>query len=296
VSTGEEIGPASSTRRIHIVVVAFHGAEDLARCLAPVTPVFPVTVVDNSSDACVRVVVREAGARYVDPGTNLGFGAAVNLALRELLAGPPADVLLLNPDAVVTAEAVQDLAGRFTPPGASRVGMLSPALWGPDGKEQRVVWPFPSPWRAWLEACGLGRLNRAAGFAVGAVLLLRWEALGEVGLFDERFFLYAEETDWQRRAAERGWRVAVAQDITATHVGGGTSTNSRRREALFHAGGETYIRKWFGRWGWALYRSAVLTGSLPRLLLIPQKRRGDIAYRMNLYWQGPRRIAGLEAE
>ncbi len=52
---------------------------------------------------------------------------------------------------------------------------------------------------------GLGRLRRRVDFVIGSVLLVRSEALDEVGPFDEQFFLYAEETDWQRRARDLGW-------------------------------------------------------------------------------------------
>lgn len=283
-------------RALRIVVVAFHGADDLATCLAPVSREFPVTVVDNSSDPAVEGAARGAGARYVNPGRNLGFGAGVNVALREILDGGPADVLLLNPDAVIGAEAVRALARKLAQPDGVRLGMLSPQLRSPDGRAQRVLWPFPSPGRAWLEACGLGRLNRATGFAVGAVLLLRWEALRDIGLFDERFFLYAEETDWQRRASARGWRVAVAHGVVADHAGGGTSNDAHRRDALFHAAGETYIRKWFGRSGWTIYRAAVLVGALPRLFIRRGGRRADVVQRAKVYWRGPRRAAGLGAE
>jgi GT2 family glycosyltransferase len=277
-----------------VVVVAYHGPETLRRTLEKVADL-PVTVVDNSSNHQVKVVAEELGARYHDPGRNLGFGAAVNIALRRILDGEPADVLLLNPDAEIPATDVHALAARLREPGWERVGAVSPSLVHADGGLQRVMWPFPAPWRAWVEAVGLGRLNRAEDFAVGAVLLLRWEALQQVGLFDERFFLYAEETDWQRRAAEHGWRAAMDSTVRARHVGGGTSTDPHRRERLFHAGGETYQRKWFGRRGWLLYRAAVVAGCLPRMVLLSGAARARTARRLSLYLRGPRRAAGMGA-
>ena len=91
----------------------------------------------------------------------------------------------------------------------------------------RVAWPFPTPPGAWLEAVGLGRLrDRHQAYAVGTVLLLRAAALRQVGGFDERFFLYAEETDWARRAASLGWRHGVVPTVTALHVGAATSTDA----------------------------------------------------------------------
>ena len=122
--------------------------------------------------------------------------------------------------------------------------------------------------------------------------MLRWEALKEVGLFDERFFLYAEETDWQRRALGFGWRSALCPDAVGLHVGAGTATDVRQREALFHAGQETYIRKWYGTRGWWGYRSAACVGAVGRAVLLTGKRRTEAARRALLYARGPRRCAG----
>jgi GT2 family glycosyltransferase len=250
-------------------------------------------VVDNSSSTEVAAVVAECGATYTDAGDNLGFGSAVNLALATILLGDPVDVLLLNPDSEISGDDVLALQAFLHVPEHERVAVVSPRLVGPDGAQQRESWPFPSPVRAWLEAIGLGRLNRAQDFVVGTVPLIRWEALREVGLFDEQFFLYSEETDWQRRAAELGWRSLVCPQVVARHVGGATSTVSLRREQLFHAGAETYVRKWFGPAGWLAYRAALVTGSAVRGVLLPGDRGAEAWQRAGLYLRGPRRVAGM---
>ena len=122
-------------------------------------------------------------------------------------------------------------------------------------------------------------------------MLLRWEAILEVGLFDERFFLYAEETDWQHRALALGWTSAVCTEALARHEGAGTSQDPRRREMLFHAGQETYVRKWHGRAGWVVYRSASFVGATGRAVVLTGERRSAAARRAHLYLRGPRRCA-----
>ena len=281
------------SRPVHVVVVAFHAAGLLERCLSHLEGRLAVTVVDNSSDPAVRDVAARHGATYLDSGANLGFGAGANIALRRLIPGPPCDVLLLNPDAEITPTQVDALSRHLHAPGKNRIGAVSPRLVGSTGEEQRVQWPFPHPGRAWLEAVGLGRLNKAPDYAVGACLLLRWEAVRDVGLFDERFFLYAEETDWQRRAHDLGWRPDLAFDVSCRHVGAATSEDSGRREAYFHAGGETYVRKWFGPMGWTVYRLAVLAGALARATVTTGPDRARSWNRVRLYAIGPRRAAGL---
>ncbi len=93
-------------RPLEVVVVAYGQPALLARALAPLDGL-SVTVVDNSSSPEVRSVVGGTGARYVDPGRNGGFAAGVNEGLRR--ADPLADVLLVNPDAVIDRSAIETL-------------------------------------------------------------------------------------------------------------------------------------------------------------------------------------------
>ena len=275
-----------------VVVVAYGAADLLTSALAPLTGL-QVVVVDNSSDPDVARAAAAAGAEYVDPGLNLGFGAGVNLGAETLRTrGVHADLLVLNPDAVIAAGQVAALQAALC--ADPRLAVVSPALVGADGHVQRVAWPFPAPARMWREAVGLGRVNdRHAEWLTGAVLLLRAQAWEQVGPFDERFFLYQEETDWQRRAVAAGWTVRLLPEVVATHVGAATSTDPCRREQLFHAGTETYVRKWFGAAGWTSYRAAALTGALARSIL-PGDRGAAARRRARLYARGPRRVAGLD--
>ena len=89
---------------LEIVVVAYGAPELLRRALEPVAGL-PVTVVDNSSLPEIAALCAELGVRYLDPGRNGGFAAGVNVGLRNRLV-PGADVLLLNPDAVISADDV----------------------------------------------------------------------------------------------------------------------------------------------------------------------------------------------
>ncbi|MGC5166850.1 glycosyltransferase [Luteimicrobium sp. DT211] len=271
-------------RDVEVVVVAYHRPDLLEQALAPVVGRFPVTVVDNSSSPEVKDIAVAAGARYLDPGRNGGFAAGVNHALADRLA-PDADVLLLNPDAVVQPDDVQRLSAALAAdPGLASVG---PSQVDDDGTPARVAWPFPTPGGAWLEAVGLGRLRTRGDFVIGSVLLLRAEAVADVGEFDETFFLYAEETDWARRAATRGWRHAVVPDAVATHAGGATSADETRRERAFHASQERYYRKHFGALGWQAARGAALTGSAVRGVVLPGERGAAARRRAALYAHGP---------
>jgi len=276
---------AQASLGVEAVVVAFGAPELLAECLTVLGSEIPVTVVDNSSDQRVRTISQEHGAHYVDPGRNLGFAAGVNLGLARRQR-PDYDVLLVNPDATVTLQCVSALDQCLH----RRVDLAcaAPAQIDPTGTEPaRVGWPFPTPLGAWVEAIGLGRIRGSRDFMIGSVLLIRAKALSEVGELDEQFFLYAEETDWQRRAHDLGWKMAFCPEATATHIGAGTGGDSQQRSLHFHASQERYIRKHHGSAGWQIYRWGMMAGALLRSLILPGPRGRSAAFRFHLYRQGP---------
>jgi glycosyltransferase involved in cell wall biosynthesis/GT2 family glycosyltransferase len=277
--------PSTSEHPLEVLVVAYGSPDLLRRALLPLRDE-TVTVIDNSSSPEVRQVCAETGVLYLDPGWNGGFAAGVNEGLRHR-RHPDSDVLLLNPDAVIEPDGVRRLheALRSDPTLAS----VGPAQLDEDGHPSRVGWPFPSPRGAWLDAVGLGPLRRAEEYVIGSVLLLRAEALEQLGGLDERFFLYAEETDWAYRASRLGWHHRVVPSVVALHVGGATSSSSKRREILFHASQEHYMRKHFGAAGWAVARGAHLAGASVRSLL-PGERGRAARDRFGLFLHGPVRL------
>ena len=277
--------PISGPRRVEVLVVAYGSPDLLRRSLSPLSGL-SVTVIDNGSSPQTRAVVDDVGGRYVDAGRNGGFSAGVNLGLQ--LLPPDADVLLLNPDAVIDEVGVHALHGALlAEPDVASVG---PRQVDEHGRPARTTWPFPSPAGAWLEATGLGRLRRRTDFVIGSVLLLRAEARAQVGGFDERFFLYAEETDWARRASLLGWRHVLVQEVCATHLGSATSSDPARREAYFHASQERYLRKHFGDFGWQVARAGQVVGAAVRSLVLPGERGAAARARVSTFARGPMRV------
>ena len=273
-------------RAVEIIVVAFGSPGLLRETLEPVREL-PVTVVDNSSLPEIAALCGELGVRYLDAGANHGFAAGVNYGLSHR-QHPHADVLLLNPDARIEAPEIALLQARLL--AEADIASVGPAQVDEQGRRARVEWPFPSPLNAWREAIGLGRCQHGARFVIGSVLLLRSEALAQVGGLDERFFLYAEETDWAYRAHRLGWRHVLAPEVHAVHLGAGTSSDDRRREAHFHASQERYFRKHFGAPGWQATRAAVWVGALVRSAILPGERGLLARRRAALYRLGPVRV------
>lgn len=250
------------------VVVVSHGAEALLRrCLRSLEehPIaageMRVTVVDSGSpDATPDMVEREFPAVRLLRCGNVGFSAANNLALRESEATA---VLLLNPDTEVYAGTLDAALARLR--SQPRIGMVGVKLVTESGElDHACKRSFPTPLSALAHFTGIGRGEDAGGAlgqyrathlgddeagevdAVnGAFMLCRAEAIREVGLLDEGYWLYMEDLDWCHRFWDAGWKVFYEPAGVALHVKGGSSASRRapKQEIAFHRGMGRFYRR-----------------------------------------------------
>jgi N-acetylglucosaminyl-diphospho-decaprenol L-rhamnosyltransferase len=242
------------------VVIVSHGAEALLRrCLRSLAehPLsggeMRTTVVDSGSpDGTPDMVEREFPAVRLLRRGNVGFSAANNLVLRE--SGAPA-VLLLNPDTEVYAGTLDAALGRLR--SEPRIGMVGVKLVTESGElDHACKRSFPTPLSALAHFTGLGGGQYRADHldddepgevdAVnGAFMLCRAEAVREVGLLDEGYWLYMEDLDWCRRFWDAGWKVFYEPAGVALHVKGGSSATRRapRQEIAFHRGMGRFYRR-----------------------------------------------------
>jgi GT2 family glycosyltransferase len=289
--SGDQLAASAggTERPVHVLVVAYGDPDTLARCLRALEHRYPITVVDNSSSTHTRALAAEAGAVYLDSGENLGFAAAVNLGLAGLDLSTH-DVLLLNPDAVIEPEAIELLVRELS--ASAELCCVAAAQRQPGSPiASQVCWPFPTPLAAWRQALGLSRFDEHWDFVIASVLLVRGTALVVLGGFDEGFFLYAEETDWERRATRAGWRIGFSPDAEALHEGAATDEDNHRRLVRVHAGLERYIRKWHGAWGWRSYQVAATLTAGRRALSAKGDRRARFWFLTRTYVVGPARTA-----
>jgi GT2 family glycosyltransferase len=222
-------------------------------------------VVDNASTDASAHIADSAGAHVLRNPANSGFAAAAN---QGAALGHAELILFLNPDATLEADDLGLLVRALDDPS---VGAAGPRLVHPDGSEQRACWPFPSPLRTWREAFGLA--SASPDFVVGACLLVRRDAFERLGGFDERFWLYGEETDLCRRLRDSGLRVAHVPEARAVHVGAASAgALGPATFEHFQRGAELFIRKHHGRAGLALHRVGLLVGSVLRLPVRPARR------------------------
>ena len=234
-SAGQERSLPGTVGTVSVVVVSYNALPWLERSLESVMGLETIVVDNGSADASVEVA-RRHGALVIEQ-ENRGFGAGNNAGMR---AASGDYFLLLNSDAWVVGDAVERLV-EFAEahPEAAVVG---PRLLNEDGTLQRSARGFPSLWRLATEyfflrklAPGSRTLNafygsrfahdevREAEFLMGACLLVRRQAADTVGLFDEDFFMFSEETDWCYRFRQAGWKVLFYPGAEFVHVGGATT-------------------------------------------------------------------------
>ena len=199
-----------------------------------------VLVVDNAStDGTSEIVAEFDWVTLVASGGNLGYAAAVNIGSR--LVSKDRAVLILNPDLILVPGTLARLFGGLEAPG---VGVVVPRVENADGSLCPSLRNEPSIGRALADAI-LGnhaaRLpdrwsgmvwdprsyeNRQfADWAVGAMLLVSSSCRAEVGEWDERYFLYSEETDFLRRVRMAGLSVLYDPTAVVRHIGGGSGTS-----------------------------------------------------------------------
>ena len=206
-------------------------------------------------------------------------------------------VLLLNSDAWLDRRALEALvAFAEDRPDAAVVG---PRLRYPDGPLQRSVRGFPTLWRLATEFFFLRKLAprharaervlrvgfdhdevREAEFLMGACLLVRREAADTVGLFDEDFFMFSEETDWLYRFRQAGWKVLFYPGAEFVHVGGATTSQNW---------GPMYREQLRGHLRFLAKHGSERDAERARRLLLASMRLRSVAFR------GPRRKTSREA-
>ena len=228
---------------------------------------FEVIVVDNDSgDGCCHWL----GQTYPNIACwplerNRGFAAGNNVGIKNAKGEY---VLILNPDITVLPGKLEQLVAFME--AHPKCGLAGPRLVNPDGSLQYSTYKFPSFWLPIFRRTFLGNIpalepwlksyqmmawdhkeSRAVDWLLGACLIAKKKAIDEVGLMDERFFLYVEDTDWCRRFWAKKWEVWYAAEVELVHFHERLSAQRPLLTAIFNkitwihiASWLKYFRKW----------------------------------------------------
>ena len=244
-----------------IVVVSYNTRELTAQCLASLRQslerrslAWHVWVIDNASADGSGAMIRKQfpWATLIASEQNLGFARGTNLGIERMAAleQPPRHVLLLNPDTVISRDALPLMVSFLDQ--HPEVGAAGASLRYGDGRFQHGAFHFPNLWMAlfdfWpvrhrlLDSRLNGRYARhlyEAGepfpidHPLGAALMIRWETIEQVGRLDSGYFMYCEEIDWCIRAKRAGWRIYCVPKAQITHLAG--QSTGQFRDKMFVA-------------------------------------------------------------
>jgi N-acetylglucosaminyl-diphospho-decaprenol L-rhamnosyltransferase len=270
--------------RIDVVVVCWNDKDKIATALDSVfalsemrdDPTFAQVVVsDNGSADGSREFVRERygpKVQIVENGANLGFAAACN---RAFDATSSEYVYLLNPDAELKDRALANIVAFLDE--HPRCAIAGSRIYNLDGTIQESCGEFDtwtgaflrsSAWGEWplfrpfANGAGLRGFDYASArrvdLAIGAALAIRRSLFEKIGTFDERFFLYHEEVDFAKRAAQAGFEVWFVPSSEAIHEGQGSARGQYNVEQRKQRSRRAYWIKHHGRAWYALLVTALV--------------------------------------
>jgi len=301
---------------LSIVIISWNVRELLRRCLDSIQEslkgekgkglLVETIIFDNGSADGSADMVREdfPGVHLMESEVNLGFTKGNNLAMGQ---SEGRYILLLNPDTEVVGDALGTMVAYME--SHPRVGALGPQLLNPDGTTQSSRRRFPTLATAFLESTVLqpwfqgsrilkryyllDRLDeeiQPVDWVVGAAILIRREALQQVGPLDEEFFMYSEELEWCYRLKAQGWEVVYLPTAQVVHQEGRSSAQVLpARHIHFQRSKVLFFKKYYG-WRGEVLRWFILSTYLYLLVLEGLKwlvghKRPLRRERVAAYWQ-----------
>jgi GT2 family glycosyltransferase len=207
-----------------------------------------IIVVDNASgDGSVDAIKNEyPSVTVLSNGINLGFAKANNMGIERSTGRY---ICLVNSDVEVFADTVSFIIGYME--SNLGVGIVGPRILFPDLTLQNSCRKYPNLWTKFCETAALNRIfpktaifsgEHMTHFAhdrfkklesmAGCFMLIRREALSNVGLFDEQYFIYSEETDLCKRMNAAGWGIVFLPEVSVIHHHGASSSQDPQRFSI----------------------------------------------------------------
>jgi hypothetical protein len=303
----------SSQIETSVIIVSWNVRQLLKACLVSIEvhwkekgqPIEVIVVDGGSEDGSAEMVRQEfPEVTLIAMAENVGFPKGNNIGLERAQGDY---LLLLNPDTEVLDDAVNTMASFLKE--NPEVGIVGPRLLNPDGTQQPSRRRFPTMATAlfestWLEAWAPSKVlshyymtdlpdteQTDVDWLVGACLMVRRDAVRDVGPMDEDYFMYSEELDWCRRIKDAGWRIVFLPTAEVKHhVGKSSEQAIVQRHINFQQAKLRYFRKFHGPGVAMLLRSILLANYAWQIGLEGLKgglghKRGLRKQRMKAYWQ-----------
>ena len=254
--------------KVSIIIVHYRANKELFNCLSAIAQshpktTFEVIVVDNDVEDGIAADLRKKApwVRYIRSRGNVGFGAGNNLGAK---AAKGKYLLFLNPDTIIEKEPIDRCVQTMN--ARNNVGIVAPQLL----MENRQVYPFqctdtltplaglmahsvinrffpknPVAKKYWLSQWDR-KSQRQVEAVHGAAFMVEKALFEELGGFDERFFMYFEESDFCLRARNLGRKILFEPRAKVIHLSGRSTENKGRALGIFRASRTYYFKKHFG--------------------------------------------------
>lgn len=282
---------------LSIIIVNWNVRVLLTKCLnsifsCPKGREFEVIIIDNASeDGSIEMITQQfPQVRLILNKSNKGFAKANNQGLREMRGE---FALLLNPDTIVGEEAIDKMVEFMKE--NDDVGILGPKIINPDGSLQASAFSYPTliddiilGFRSNLFFTGKfishyhSRLYHLpdhpfrVDWVSGACLMIRKKTIEDIGLLDERLFLFAEDLDWCLRAKNGGWKVIYFPRACIVHYGGqSTKKNLQMKIWSFYFKRFYFAKKYRGRFSMGFLKFVSFFELLAKMFIVKMKRRMD---------------------
>ncbi len=244
-------------------IVTFHTALDdfkrLIKCVER-SSIKKLFIIDNSTNDALRNAVMNTDRIYYIHSLNLGYGSGHNVAIRQSIEMGADYHIVLNPDIYWEGDVIGEIAKYMN--ANPDIGQVMPKVFYPDGRLQYLCKMCPSPmdliFKRFLPSRFTEkRLNkfqlRFTGYdkemnvpyLSGCFMFFRVKALKDIGLFDERFFMYPEDIDITRRVHAK-YRTMFYPYVSIVHAHAAASKTNKKMLKIHIIN----MIKYFNKWGW----------------------------------------------
>jgi GT2 family glycosyltransferase len=230
-----------------------------------------IVIIDNHSTDGTKawVAAQYPDITYIEQPKNLGFGRSHNRGMQSTDAKY---YFVLNPDTMFEPKQAMLRKMYDYMEANDHVGMIGPKIFYPDGSFQYSCYRFPTFLQPLYSRTSLGKSGKGKKIAdsfqmkdfdhnstipvdwiMGSAMFVRKKAIDDVGMFDDRYFMYAEDSDWCRRMWEKNWAVYYVHDLVIKHYHGRASAKvpGAIRAILTNKYARIHIRSWmkfFWKW------------------------------------------------
>ncbi len=278
---------------VSIIIVNYKSSEVLNNCIQSIYAQtknlsFDITVIDNNSnDPGLHIIKNKfPEINFIFLNENPGFAAGNNTGIKEASGNA---ILLLNPDTILLNNTIDILYKKLT--SDSGIGITGPKIFYEDKTIQNIFIPkkIPNLRYMFFEIFFLDKLLKSIPFfnqyfqygmdftkehepeqLNGSCLMIRKSVLDEIGLMDQNFFLYFEETDLCFRALKKGYRIIYDPAAEIIHLEGKSSAHLKKRSIYAYYQSELYFfYKHYGILSFLILYLINLSGYILRLPILP---------------------------